>query len=340
MTIPAPQIIDPHSVPALKWGVVGPGDIADTFTDAIHRHTAQRVHAVASRTPGRAEDFAKKFGVPTVHADYEALVSDPEIHVVYIATHISDHLRYGHMAVQAGKHVLVEKPLGYTPDEAEAFFQAATAAGVFAMEAMWTRYLPQASVLRQLLNSGDLGQPEFLQVNFANDNRHIGRLWAPGSGGIVHDMGIYPIAFAQFVLGEPETVSARGLVNEHGMDQETHVDLTYASGARASLFISGISTVPCTATLSASDKMLAIDHPFFVPSGFQVASKDLYFTGERWTDTSAVQRHEGLSYQATALAQYVSEGRLESPVHPHREVVANLRTAEAICRQVGAHPWG
>lgn len=340
MAIPAPQMLDPKSVPALKFGIIGPGDIANTFVAAIHRHTVQRATAVASRTPGQAEAFAKTHGIDTVHTSYDALVSDPDIDAVYIATHISDHLAYARMAVAAGKHVLLEKPLTYLAADAEAFFSEARAAGVLAMEAMWTRYLPMSSVLRQLLDSGDLGRPEFLQVNFANDNRHIPRLWTPGSGGIVHDMGIYPISFAQFVMGDPSSITAVGRVNSDGMDEETFVTLDYANGSRAQLYISGIATVPCDAAISCEKKMVAIDHPFFVPTGLSVNGKDLYFEGENWSDTSAVQGHEGLSYQASYFSHYIAQGLLESPLHSHDDVVNNIRVAEEICRLTGANPWG
>ena len=339
MAIPEPVILDPDAVPALRFGVIGPGEIADVFVSAIHAHTAQRATAVASRRPGRAAEFAKKHGIETVHSTYEQLVLDPDIDAVYIATHISDHLPLATMAVAGGKHVLLEKPSTYRSKDAEAFYAGARAAGVLAMEAMWTRYLPVSSVLRQLMEGGDLGNPEFLQLNFANDNRHIPRLWTPGSGGIVHDMGIYPITFAQFVLGNPSRIEAVGSVNPEGMDEETFVTLYYESGARAQLYISGVTTIPCTASISFEKRMVSIDHPFFVPTGLSVNTKDLYYSGETWSDTSSIQGHEGLSYQATHFAHYVGEGRLESPLHTHADVVANTRVAETVCQLTGAHPW-
>lgn len=340
MTIPHPQMLDPHGVPALKWGIIGPGEIAGVFVSAIHAHTTQRATAVASRTPGQAEAFAKTHGIERIHENYEALVEDSALDAIYIAAHISDHLPLARMVVASGKHVLLEKPTTYHPDDAEEFFAYARSAGVLAMEAMWTRYLPLSNVLRQLLDRGDLGAPEFLQLSFGNDNRHIPRLWTPGSGGIVHDMGIYPISFAQFILGNPQSISASGSVNEAGMDEETFATFHYPSGARAHLYMSGIATVPCTAALSLEKRIVVIDHPFFVPTGLSVNSKDLYFSGEHWSDTSGIQGHEGLSYQATYFAQYVGEGRLESPLHSHADVVANIRVAEEICRLTGAHPWG
>jgi len=340
MALPAPRMLDPRSVPALRWGIIGPGSIADTFVGAIHRHTTQRAVATASRTPERAQVFAQTHGLERVHESYEALVDDPEVDAIYVATHISDHLHYAHMAVDAGKHVLVEKPLSYSAQDAEAFFAHAQAAGVLAMEAMWTRYLPISDVYRQLVEAGAIGTPEFFQANFANDNRHIERLWTPASGGIVHDMGIYPIAFAQFVMGNPSAIHATGRVTAEGMDAESYVTLEYDNGSRSLLYISGTATVPCTATISTSTNMVTFDHPFFVPTGLSVSNKDLYFTGEHWADTTPVQGHDGLSYQAAYFAHYVSEGRTDSPLHSHADTVGNLRVAEAICEQVGANPSG
>ena len=180
MSLPAPRIVDPQSVPALKWGIIGPGWISDVFVSSIHQFTTQRAVAVASRTPGKAAEFAKKYGIESVHDSYEALVDDPNVDVIYVATHISDHLHHARMAVAAGKHVLVEKPLHYSPEDAEAFFAEATAAGVLAMEAMWTRYLPQSTVIRKLLVEGSLGAPQLFAANFSVDNRHISRLWQKG----------------------------------------------------------------------------------------------------------------------------------------------------------------
>lgn len=340
MALPEPRMLDPQSVPALRWGIIGPGAIADTFVGAIHAHTAQRAVATASRTPGQAERFATAHGLDTVHESYEALVDDPNVDVLYVATHISDHLDYARMAVDAGKHVLIEKPLCYTPAEAEEFFAHAKASGVLAMEAMWTRYLPVSDVYRQLVSSGEMGEAEFFQASFANDNRHIERLWTPGSGGIVHDMGIYPIAFAQFTMGNPASVQATGRVTADKMDAESYVTFEYDNGSRAHLYISGTATVPCTANVSTSTHLVTFDHPFFVPTGIGVSDKDLYFTGEHWADTSAVQGHNGLGYQATYLAQYVSEGRTDSPLHSHSDTIENIRVADEICRQLGANPSG
>ena len=153
MKLPEPIIINPDSVPALNWGIIGPGGIAETFVGATQKHTAQRFAAVASRTPGRADEFASTFNIPKVHASYQDLVEDDELDAIYISSHQGDHFEHAMLALDAGKSILVEKPITYFPDQARQIFEKAAANGLLAMEAMWTRYLPQSTILRQLLDS-------------------------------------------------------------------------------------------------------------------------------------------------------------------------------------------
>jgi predicted dehydrogenase len=238
------------------------------------------------------------------------------------------------MAVRAGKHALVEKPFHYSPTAVSEVLAEAREKKVLVTEAMWTRYLPQSDVVRQILDSEEFGDAEHLQAVFAVDNRAIARLWEPHTGGIVFDMGIYPIAFAHFALGSPSLIHARGSALNNGIDQGADVRLEYESGAVASLLISGISTLPSTAAISGSNQLLTIEHPFFVPSSISLNDKDLYFRGHRWVDSASAQGHDGLFYQADYFAYYAIQGLVESPVHTHAEIISNLAVAETIARMV------
>lgn len=339
MTIPTPRLLDPDTVPSLRWGVIGPGVIASQFVRSVSTFTNQKIVSVASRSIERAQAFASQHGIGHVSESYEQLCNDPSVDVIYVASHIAGHLEHARLAIEAGKHVLVEKPFSYSPDDTEALLAEARQARVLAMEAMWTRYLPHSDVVRQLLEGGSLGEPEFAQATFAVDNRSVPRLFEPGTGGVVFDMGIYPIAFAHFIMGEPASITATGSVLPNGVETGAEVILSYPGGAKASLTVSGVATLPCSASVSGSQALVTLDHPFFVPTSVHLNTKDLYFDRDTWSDTSAVQGHDGLSYQANYLAAYVSEGLVESPLHTHKEVVSNIRTAREICRQLGATPW-
>ena len=330
MHLPKPQIIDPSSVPSLRWGVIGPGAIAESWVATVMENTQQRVSAVASRTPGRAQEFANKFSLEHVSANYEELVSRDDLDAVYIASYPSDHFEHAMLGLQAGKHVLIEKPLTLRSDHAIELLAFARSQGLLAMEAMWTRYLPQSTILRQLLDSGDLGKPELFSAQFCTDNRASTRLWTPGGGGILFDMGIYAVAMAQQILGNPSTIMSSGRVRPDGIEEEVSASFGYDSGARAHLLMSGIATLPQVASCSFENAQVTLHAPFLVPSAITVGTKDFYPNETTWTDTTGIVGHEGLAYQATWFADYVGANLLESPVHSHEDTVTTLKVMEEI----------
>lgn len=242
MNLPAPNIIDPNSVTSLRWGILGAAGIAEAFVTGLQKHTAQQVIAVASRTTGKAEAFAQQFGLES-HNNYEDLLAREDIDVVYIPTLPTQHREHALMAIAAGKHVLIEKPITMDSAEAAEVFAAAKAAGVLAMEAMWTRYLPQYDIIRQLLADGTLGDVEMVNVSMCQANLEVPRLWKKGHGNPFFDMGIYPISFAQSFLGNPVSVTAQAVLNADGIDEEVSVQLRYASGARAYILLSARAAI-------------------------------------------------------------------------------------------------
>lgn len=136
--IPKPEIIDPNSVPSYRWGFIGAGDIAEIMAQTLAKHTNQRVVAVGSKTPGKAMAFAERFGLERHYDNYADLANDPEVDIVYIATLPHTHLEDARNAIRAGKHVLIEKPSTLTAKDTETLYAEAKAAGVLAMEAMWS----------------------------------------------------------------------------------------------------------------------------------------------------------------------------------------------------------
>jgi predicted dehydrogenase len=333
--LPAPRIVDPNSVPKLRWGVIGPGAIAETFVDATHKYTQQRITAVASRTPGKGDAFARQRGIETVYTDYEHLVGDPNIDVIYVATTHEFHLDHALLAIQAGKHVLVEKPIAITAEQAQRIADAAKAANVLAMEAMWTRYLPHTDVIRQLLADDVFGEITMVTADFGH-NATGKRLWNPADGGALLDLGIYPLAWVSMALGTPTSVSATGHLSESGIDEQSIVRLEYASGAQAVVTTSLRSMGTVRASIAGREATLDSHVPFFTPSGFTLRSSVFEPIEHTFTDTSPIQKHEGLSYQATALAKFVGEGLLDSPFRPLKEVVSDIRIIDTARHQIGA----
>lgn len=338
MRFPPSTPLPVKDIPSLNWGIAAPGEIASVFTSAVNTYGSQRIAAVASRSIDRARSFATKHSIDTAFGSYDELFASDTVEAIYIANHIDGHLDLADAALRAGKHVLVEKPLHYSSQRCRETLELARSKGLFITEAMWTRYLPQASVIQQILGSPEFGRPEGMMASFAVDNRGIDRLWQRGTGGITHDMGIYPIATAYQAFGKPSSISAWGRCTPEGLDEESVVRLEYDSGAMATLVISGVSTFPCQATISGENLGLTLDHPFFVPTTLRLSDKELYQTEESWSDETGVEGHSGLFYQAEWFAYYVSQGLNESPVHTHDEIITNIEVAEEVCRQIGSQP--
>jgi predicted dehydrogenase len=331
---PAPEILESDSVPSLRWGILGAGDIADVFINTLQKHTRQRVVAIASKTPGKAEKLAHKFGVEKIYNSYEELCAQEDIDVVYIATLPHTHLADALIAINNGKHLLIEKPSTIREADAKTLYAAAQKAGVFAMEAMWSRYLPQASIIRKIVSDELLGSIDLIQVDFGQDNRAIERLWLP-EASITQDMGIYPIAFTEQILGLPLKITATGQLHSPHSEAMFSAVFEYESGARAVVTTTGYSHVPTRASVSGSEGVLEVDAPFFTPTGLALREAVFNGQGPHWKDMTGVVGHEGLCYQANYLASYVAQGLLESPLHTHKQTVAIIGIGEEIRRQIG-----
>ena len=330
-----PKVIDPASVGAYRWAIMGAADIARAFVGGVQKHTNQQVVAVASRTPGKAERFAADFSIDA-HDNYEDLLARADIDIVYIPTLPTQHRDHALQAIAAGKHVLIEKPITLDPAEAAEIFAAARAAGVLAMEAMWTRYLPQYDTIRRIVSEGALGDIELINVAMCQANLEMARLWKLGHGDPFFDMGIYPVSFCQSFLGNPTRITAQGILNAHGIEEEVSVQLGYASGARAYILVSARAGIPGIAQVAGTKGKLDVGPEFFVPTKLELREQSFNSQPATWVDQSPVQGHEGLSYQATAMASFIDQGLLESPLESHADSLANLEVCAEAIRLVGA----
>ncbi|MFB8267546.1 Gfo/Idh/MocA family protein [Streptomyces sp. NPDC055955] len=338
--LPEPDLYLPGTgEPSLRWGVVGPGWIAGEFVKSVRAHTAQQVVAVASRSLDRASAFAATHGIDLALGSTEQLLTHPDVDVVYVATPQSEHLSIGLAAIAAGKHVLIEKPITVSAEEAQTLADAARAAGVLVMEAMWSRYLPQTSVIRSLLADGVLGEIRTVLADHGQaitaDPQH--RLYRPElGGGALLDLGIYPVQFASMVLGAPTRLTAVGGLTKTGVDAYSTLVLTHEREAQATLYTSILARTPMTAVIAGSEATLSIDGSFYTPTSFTLSSADRGGPVLTWSDPTNLKLFDGLSWEATALARFVGEGRTESPVHTLDESIAILSTIDEARAQIAA----
>ncbi|WP_407319212.1 Gfo/Idh/MocA family oxidoreductase [Isoptericola halotolerans] len=325
-----PELLD---APALRWGVLGAGNIAASFSDGVRERTAASVVAVGSRSVDKAQAFADAHAPGArAHGGYEALVADDEVDAVYVATPHSHHLEHALLAIEAGKHVLVEKPLTRSVSESRTLLDAAEAAGVFCMEAVWTRFLPHVAAIRGAIARGEIGEvrtviAEF-DVAFAFDPSH--RLFAPElAGGALLDLGIYPITFAHDLLGVPDTVLTHGTLAETGVDDHVSMILGYDSGAQAILHTSSGASGGAGARIIGTRGRIDVPAFFFGPTRFDLVRDD----GPSWSFESP--DGEGKAYEAAEVARCLATGRTQSERMPWSHTLEVMTILDRVRAELG-----
>jgi len=330
--LPTPRTPDPRSAPSLRWGIIGTGWIADRFVSALQRHSSQLVVAVGSRTQPSAQRFADRHSIADAYGSYEQLVADPLVDVVYVATPHNTHLPVALLSLRAGKHTLVEKPLGATATEARQLTAAAQEADVFCMEAMWTAFLPKFDVLRQLLESDALGRVRSVVADFGEWFADDHRILRPDlAGGPLLDLGTYLVTLALDVLGPVESVQAVGQRASTGVLGQVGALLGHAGGNQSVLHTTLSSNTPTTAVIAGAEATVVVDGPFYQPGGFTLSAP----SGETLRYDEESIGHEALHFQAAEVARRIVAGETGSPLRPLADSIATLEVLdriEASCR--------
>ncbi len=254
------------------WGFIGAGEVAVQFADALRLVPGARLVSVGSRSRERAERFAAGFGAKP-QAAYEAVVADPEVDVVYVATPAAQHAAHALLAIEAGKAVLVEKPFATSTADAERVVAAARARGVFCMEAMWMHFVPAIARAVELVKEGAIGEPRMMSADFGVPTvREPGqRLFEPDGGGALLDRGVYPIHLACRLFGEPTDVVAMTTPVD-GVDEHTAVLLRFAGGQVAMLGTTLTSYGANAAVLMGTTGRLTVGEPLCRPDTLGLAA--------------------------------------------------------------------
>lgn len=328
-----------QNIPGLRWGILATGGIAHAFASDL-RTAGRDLVAVGSRSAGGAERFAEEFGIPRAHASYEDLVADPDVDIVYVSTPHPFHADNAILALEAGKHVLVEKPFTLNQAEAERVRDVAAAKGLLAMEAMWTRYLPHMVRIRELVAEGALGEIRSLFADhtqrISTDPRHRLNALELGGGALL-DLGIYPISFTWDILGAPQTIAAAAHMAETGADADVATVFTHASGAVSTSVSGSRAAGPNTAHIVGTEARIDIDRVWYTPTSFRLIGPD----GTVREDFVSDIEGRGMQFQALAAERLVAEGNLAGDILPIHETVAIMGTLDEIRRQIGlVYPGG
>jgi predicted dehydrogenase len=317
----------------IRWGVIGPGAIATSFAQAMQEVEDGEIVAVASRSLERASAFADRFGVANRYASDAELLSDPDGDVVYVATPASRHEEHTVAALEAGKHVLCEKPFALNARQAQRMVEAAQARGRFLMDAIWSRFLPSYRVLGEVLSSGRIGEPLFVEGDFGYrtqtvepDDRHF----KPelGGGGLL-DLGIYPVQLSSLVLGLPEHVVAEGVVGDTGVDEVVAAVLRHPAG-KLSVIKSALRVgMSCTARIAGTDGWIDIPAFMHCPEWITVTTR----AGAERIDCPPGGK--GLRFEIAEVHRCLAEGLTESPSMQLAETVALMSVLDEIRAQIG-----
>lgn len=316
----------------IRWGIIAPGTIARRFARDIRRVGNSDLKAVGSRSIQRAGAFASAWKVPTAWGSYEELVNDPNLDAVYVASPHRYHREHTLLALEAGKHVLCEKPLGVCAAEVREMMETAQRKKLCLMEAMWTRFLPVMRKVAHWLQTGAIGTLRRIEADFGfrSDGPPSGRLRDPElAGGALLDVGVYPIAFAQsMVKAPPLSIRAVGQLGETGVDEQTVAVLSYPNDV--------LAQVSCAIHTNSSQgaRLYGSKGRITIPSFWRATSAVL--RPDRGLRRKAGGR-EGFQFEIEAFADCLRRGSLECDLMPLSDSLQVAEIMDAVRGEIGLH---
>jgi predicted dehydrogenase len=317
----------------LRWGIIGTGGIARQFTSDLLL-TGHTVSAVGSRTRMSAQRFAADLGLPTAHSSYEDLVADPAVDLVYVATPHPFHYPNALLALDAGKHVLVEKPFTLNAVQAQQLVSRAADRGLLALEAMWTRWLPHMARLREIVAAGTIGDVRSMSADHTqllpSDPGHRVNALELGGGALL-DLGIYPISFASALFGVPQSVQATASFGQTGADSQVATVFRYPGGEIATTYSASTTRGPNAAVVLGTGGRIEIDPVWYAATGLRVYDAEGTLTENYRPEIAG----RGMYFQADEAERLVSAGRITSDILPPQETVAIMATLDEIRGQIG-----
>lgn len=335
----------------MKIGIIGSGWIADkmaiTITNLQKSETVKALqtamgvkptgetiekYAIAARSQQRAQQFADEHGFQKAYGSYEELVNDPEVELVYIATPHSHHKEHALLAINAGKHVLVEKAFTANTSEAQTVLDAAKARGVFCMEAVWTRCMPLSHKVSELLKAGAIGNPEVLYASLCYDNEEKERIQRPElCGGTLLDLGVYSINFARMYFGKGHaSMHSACLKGETGVDLSGTITLLWNDGRMANLQ----SSVRAWCNRMG---MIAGRKGYIEVQNINCPEKVTLYHDYKPIETFLPPKEQSTGYEYEVLASLdaIRSGQLESPFMPHAETIAIMQMMDSLRQEWG-----
>lgn len=324
----------------MKVGILGTGWIAEKMAITINGMEKERgieAYAVASRTKEKAEAFAKKWKFETAYGSYEALVNDPKVDLVYVATPHSEHYDNMLLCLNAGKPILCEKAFTACGWQAEEIIRIAHERKIFVTEAIWTRYMPFSQTIIDTVNSGAIGTPKMITANLCYPNINLPRMYLPElAGGALLDLGVYAINFAAMIFGKDiESTVSSATLTKTGVDATSSIILNYSDNRQAILTSSNLVKSDRHGIISGSKGHIIVDN-INNPNHFDLYDDDYKLA----QSCDCPKQITGYEYQVYACKEALEQGLIESPYMPHDETIRIMRQMDELRFQWGVkYPW-
>ena len=315
-----------------KVGIIGAGWIADKMAEALAPLNEYCVYAIASRSLDKAQAFAQNWNIPKAYGSYEELVNDKEVDLVYIATPHSHHFPHTMLALEHGKPVLVEKAFTANAREAEILLETARSKGIFITEAIWTRYMPLSHKVKEIMESGIIGESRLLTATLCYMMEFKERILRPDPcGGALLDLGVYALNFARMYFGTDivKTVSNCQL-GTTGMDMQECISLSFADGKMANLQAGTLCLNDRQGIINGTEGYIRVDN-INCPHVVEVYRN--YELVARYTKPEDMVN--GYEYQVYECRRCIKEGLLESPMMPHEETLSIMKQMDALRKEWG-----
>jgi predicted dehydrogenase len=344
-----------------RWGIFGTGAISAKFVAGLACARDAEATFVASRSLAKAQKFASAMGMARAMAGYAEAAAQGDVDAIYIATPPSEHAAHALRCIEAGIPVLVEKPFASSAADAERIAAAARANSVFAMEAMWTRFLPAAQALRDKVAARAVGEVRLVAGNFGTSQLPdlANGMFNPalGGGAIAH-LGAYPLSLAQWLFGEPTLVQAAGTIGATDVDEDASFQLKYSGGVLGSFFVSIRAWAPDDFQVLGTEGMIRVRGSVVRPYGLEISNETplrveeaqfgwrarlrqhalVHSLAQRMGRSSRARgtridhryAGNGYHYEADEVRACIERGAVESAIMPLNDSIAVAATADQI----------
>ncbi len=316
-----------------NWGILGTGFIARKMAEALSFVPQARLYAIGSRSKQNALEFASIYKTEKAYGSYEELVSDPEVDIVYVATPHNLHYENTILSLNHGKHVLCEKPFAVNGAEVRRMIEKARENKLFLMEALWTRFLPNLTRVKELVDEGVTGKIRLIKADFGINVpfNPLHRLYNKKLiGGSLLDLGIYPVFFSLFFLGEPVKITATAGIGSTDVDYSCSITFGYKDETLAVMYSSCIAKTDITAAIYGEKATIVFDNFWYMPVPVKIIHSD-----GRSENIPLQFEGNGYNYEVSEVIRCLNEGQTQSNLMSWDDSLLLIDTLDNIRKEIG-----